>query len=311
MVVRNFWIAVLGIAIPLAVIAFDEDVIVLVATAVVIIGGVGLLWTFESVHERYRRLSAPVDGSLRQALVASSATLACGVGAALSWSEHPVLRFGLLAAALISVNWWLQVLLKMGISRLVVENRNLRSQITNLEDQVTQLSQNADENERIKAVMRHVMNVLLGLEAAKEGYSGVGEIGAAAWIEHVCLRSTRNVLERLAGHPDGYKVELGILKVPNEVVFVEMAAGELLRQYQEEGGCPVRARPDAAAIAKILEQKAEEGGFVDSDSVEFKLNGESHHMVVLSAAPLDDMDREMLSLIASMFIVLKLSLQDH
>jgi hypothetical protein len=305
---RNLWIAVLGIAIPLAVIGFDEDAVVLAAAATTIVGALGLLSTVDAVRERLRRISAPVDGSLSQALTASSLTLACGVGAALLWSGHSVIRFALLAVALFSVNWWLQVLVRMGMSRVVADNRSLHAKGAELEQQVAELVHNGVENERVRAVLRHVMNVLLGLESAKEGYSGVRELGARAWIEYVCLRSTRNVLERLAGNPEGYKIELGILKVPNEVVFVDMATGDLLRQYQEEGGCPVSQRPDAAAIAKILEEKAKEGGFADSDAVEFQLNGEPHHMVALSSAPLDDIDRELLSLIASMFIVLNLSL---
>jgi hypothetical protein len=309
---KTFAIVTLGIALPLTVtsIGLDAETIAIGAGATTLVAAACLMWSFEPIRAAIRRLTGRITGSLTQALIASSLTLACGIGAALTWSGGPLPKLAFVVGALLFVNWWLHVLVKTGVSRLVRENRALRQAVASLESQVAELAPAGEENERVLGVVRHVMNVLLGLEAAKDGRTGVNELGPSVWIERLCLRTTRDVLERLGGGPEDYRIELGVLRMHNEVLYVDMAAGELLRRYQEEGGCPVPGTPRALSVSEILELKAKQGGFVDSAAVEFQLNEEPHYMVAFSGAPLDDLDRELLALIASMFIVLKLALDE-
>ena len=310
---RTFAIVTLSIFVPIALtsLGLEADALAIGSGFCSLIALGCLLWTFERVRRGLAFVTRPVQGTLTQALIASSLTLLFGIGAALTWSDGEVLHLMLAGAAILSVNWWLQVLVKSGLSRLAIDNRDLRRKVGSLEEQIRELLPAGNENQRIRAVLQHAMNVLLGLEAARDGRVGVSELGVQAWIEYVCLRSTRDLLQQLPGRPDDYRIELGILRVPNEVVFVEMAAGDELRRHKEQGGCPVNGAPDGEDILKILEKKAALGGFSDSDAVEFNLNGEPHHMVALSTAPLDDVDRQLLSLIASMFIVLTLSLENQ
>lgn len=308
---RAFAVVTVSIAFPLMVtsIGLDADVLAIGGGVGTTIGFICLAWSFDLIRRAWRRIGTLLEGTFTQSLLASSLTFASGLGVALTWSWglFPRMAFG--AAGLFFVNWWMHVLGRTGLSRLRKENRALKRAVQVLETQVESLVPAGEENDRIRAIVQHALNVLLGLEAAKEGRTGVDELGPRAWIEHVCLRTTRDVLQQASASND-YKIELGILRVPNEVVYVDMAAGPLLKEYKDYGGCPVAGVPDSEAIAKILESKEIQGGFVDSDAVEFKLHDEPHYMVALSTAPLDQVDRQLLSLIAAMFIVLKLVLDE-
>lgn len=308
---RAFAAVTLSIALPLTAtsVGLDAKVLALVGGAATIIGFVCLAWSFEKVQGIWRGIGRLVQGTFTQSLVASSLTLAFGLAAALTWPSGLFPRLAFSAGALFSFNWWLHVLAKTDLRRLYRENHDLKRAVEVLELQVAGLAPAGEENDRIRAIVQHVQNVLLGLEAAREGRTGVEELGSRPWIEHVCLRTTRDVLQQASGS-EGYRIELGILRVPNEVVYVDMAAGQLLKEYQDHGGCPVAGVPDSEAIAKILESKEIQGGFADSDAVEFTLHDEPHYMVALSTATLDQIDRQLLSLIAAMFIVLKLVLDD-
>lgn len=308
---RAFAGLTLSIAIPLTAtsIGLDANVLAIGGGAATIVGVVCLAWSFEGVRRAWRKVGKLVQGTFIQSLMASSLTLAFALAAALTWSSGPFPRLIFLAAVIFFVNVWLHVLGKTELRDLRRENRSLKRATQTLKVQIAGLAPAGEENDRIRAIVQHVLNVLLGLEAAKEGRTGVKELGPRAWIEHVCLRTTRDVLQQ-ASDSENYRIELGILHVPDEVVYVDMAAGQLLKEYQDHGGCPVAGVPDSEAITEILEQKEIQGGFADSDAVEFTLHDEPHYMVALSTAPLDQVDRQLLSLIAAMFIVLKLVLDE-
>jgi hypothetical protein len=307
---RAFAVVTLSIAIPLTVtsIGIDVKLLAIGAGTATMLGLACLLWSFGRVRAAVRKGSRLFKGTFRQSLTASSLALTFGIAVAFSGSSGPFPRLLFGAAALIAVNWWLHLLLKTKVISLQRENLALKQGLQKLEDQVRALVPAGEENDRLRAVVQHVINVLVSLERAKEGKMGVEELGPAAWIEHRCLRSTRDVLARAAGRDD-YRIELGILRVPGEVVYIDMAAGGLLKEYQEEGGCPLGRPATLEVIEKVLERKEIEGGFADSRAVEFDLHGEPHYLVALSTAEFDEIDGEMLALVGAMFVVLKLALE--
>jgi len=303
--VRAFAVVTLSIAIPLTItsIGFDENVLAIGGGIATAISFALFAYSFERIRDAMRRL---FRGSFTQSLTASSLTVVFGVG--MVYAPGLFTRVFFAAAAFVSVNWWFHVLVKTRISSLEKENRSLKQALQVLQNQVAVLAPAGEENDRLRAVVQHVINVLVSLERAEEGRGGVNELGPAAWIEHRCLRSTRDVLARVAGGQD-YQIELGILRVPDEVVYTDMAAGKLLEQYKGQGGCPVGRAADQEAIEEILRRKEIEGGFTDSRAIEFKLYGERHYMVALSTAEFDEIDGEMLALVGAMFVVLKLALE--
>jgi hypothetical protein len=323
---RGFSYVVLGIGVPLTLtsIGIDAGVLVLAAAGLTAAGLLLLALSFERVRELLAAGTKPERASLAQAVLSSSLTLGFGIGAALTNPGDSALRIGLLFGAMVSVLWWLHVIARAAARQWIELSRtrsrddrarNLELEMAlaeaqrclgDAEESVRRLPLSEEENERMRAVIQHAINVLLGLEAAKEGRAGVAELGPRAWIEHRCLRATRDVLEEIAGRPPGYRIELAVLRVSNEVIFVEMAAGEYVKSIQAQGGCP-----GIGDIAEIVDSKARQGGFADSDAVEFELSGETHHMVAFATGPLDDTDRQLLSLIASMFVVLKLALDSE
>lgn len=307
---RAFAVVTLSIAIPLTVtsVGLDASVVAIGGAAAVVVGIVLLAWSFERVRNAIRKAGGLFQGTFTQSLTASSLTFIFGIVAALTWHSGPFPRLLFSAAALISVNWWFHVLTKTGILGLLRENRALKQALQKLQNQVAELVPAGEENDRLRAVAQHVINVLVSLEKAEDGLMGVNELGPGPWIEHRCLRSTRDVLARAAG-PGDYRIELGILRVPGEVAYVDMAAGKLLEQYKEQGGCPLGRAPDRESIEEILRRKEVEGHFADSRAIEFELHGEPHYMVALSTAEFDEIDGEMLALIGSMFVVLKLALE--
>jgi hypothetical protein len=307
---RTFAIVTLSIAIPLTAtsIGLDANVLATGGGIAVCVGLAVLAWSSKRLRQMTRKIAGLFGGAFTQSLTASSLILLFGIAAALTWSSGLFPRLLFVCAALVSANWWLHVLAKTKIGRLQRENRALKQARQKLQDQVRDLVPAGAENDRLRGVVQHVINVLVSLEKAQEGRMGVDEIGPAAWIEHRCLRSTRDVLARTVSLGN-YKIELGILRVPNEVAYVDMAAGRLLEQYQAQGGCPLGRAPDQEAIEEILRRKEIEGGFADSLAVEFKLHGEPHFMVALSTAEFDEIDGEMLALVGAMFVVLKLALE--
>jgi hypothetical protein len=82
-----------------------------------------------------------------------------------------------------------------------------------------------------------------------------------------------------------------------------MSAGDYLDRLRAKGGCP-----EFGSIEELLDRKARHGGFDDSFAVEFPFDGEPHHMVALATGRLDDVDRQLLSLVATMFVALKVAL---
>jgi hypothetical protein len=303
---RALAILILGIAVPLMVtsIGIDKGTLALASGLATVVGLVVLLSTFERVIRFVRGVAGFFSGSLRRAVVASSLALGCGIAAAMTWTGPPLPRLGFLAIGVLSSAWWAHISARVGFIRLVAQNRSLRLERLRLESALDQMAHAGGESERSRAVMRHVMNVLFGLQAAKEGKAGIDELGVHAWIEYRCLRATRDVLETISGSSsDAYRIELGILRVANEVIHVEMAAGDFISRLRNEGPCPV-----IGPLEETLKRKAQQGGFGDSMSFEFKFDGEPHHMIAFASEPLDDIDLEMLSLIASMFTVLKLTL---
>jgi hypothetical protein len=307
---RALAVVILSISLPLTVasVGIDEKVIAIGGGAVTLVSFLLLALSFEWFRARIQKATAVFRGGFRQSLTASSLTLIFGTATALTWSSGLFPRALFCTIAILSVNWWFHVLAKTDWLNLQSENRGLKQARDRLEKQVDTLVPAGEENDRLRAVVQHVINVLASLERAREGRMGVQEVGAAAWIEHRCLRSTRDVLASATGRRD-YKIELGIIRVPDEVAFIDMAAGELLKQYQEQGGCPLERVPDREAIEGILRRKEIEGGFADSRAVEFKLHGEPHYMVALSSAEFDEIDAEMLALIGAMFVVLKQALE--
>jgi hypothetical protein len=304
--VRAFAAVTLSIAIPLTVIGLDEKVLAIgggVGTAAALIL---LAFSFKRFRDAVRSLGGLLQGNFRQSLAASSLTVIFGIGVAYAPGPFPKVLFG--AAAFVSVNWWFHVLARTRFLSQEKENLVLRQELEKLQNQVTVLAPAGEENDRLRAVVQHVINVLVSLEKAKEGRGGVNELGPAVWIEHRCLRSTRDVLAQAAGLGD-YRIELGILRVADEVIHTDMAAGKLLEKYKEQIGCPLGRAPDQEAIEEILRMKEIEGGFADSRAIEFKLHGEPHYMVALCTAEFDEIDGEMLSLIGTMFVVLKLALE--
>lgn len=301
---------ILSIAIPLTAtsIGLDANVLAIGGGIAMTIGFALLGYSFERFRTTMHNIYGLFARAFTQSLTASFLTLIFGIAMALTWSSNffPRLFFG--GAALASAIWWLHALTKTKIVSQQREIRALEQELQELKRQVAVLAPAGAENDRLRGVVQHVINVLVSLEEAKEGRIGVDEIGPAAWIEHRCLRSTRDVLARAAGRGD-YRIELGILRVPNEVVYIDMAAGDLLKRYQEQGGCPLGRAPDQEAIEEILQRKETEGGFADSLAVEFELHGEPHFMAALSTAEFDEVDSDMLALIGAMFVVLKLSLQ--
>lgn len=302
---RAFAAVTLSIAVPLTItsIGLDEKVLTIGGAVATAICFAFLAYSFERIRNAMRRI---FQGNFTQSLTASSLTVVFGIGLAYTPGLFPRVLFA--AAAFVSVNWWFHVLVRTRISSLEKENRRLKQGLKTLQDQIAILVPAGEENDRLRAVVQHVINVLVSLESAEEGRGGVNELGPAAWIEHRCLRSTRDVLARVAGGRD-YRIELGILRVPDEVVYTDMAAGKLLEQYKDQGGCPVGRAADQEAIEEILRRKEIEGGFTDSRAIGFKLYGERHYMVALSTAEFDEIDGEMLALIGAMFVVLKLALE--
>ncbi|HEX5526641.1 MAG TPA: hypothetical protein VFX44_05520 [Solirubrobacterales bacterium] len=310
MKLRAFAVVTLSIAIPLTAtsIGLDAHVLALGGGVAVVVGFAALAWSFERFRTAARKTIGLFQGTFTQSLTASSLTLIFGTAGALTWSSGLFPRLIFSAAALISVNWWFHVLAKTKVISSQRESRSRKQELEKLRDQIATLMPAGEENDRLRAVVQHVINVLVSLEKAKEGQMGLDELSPEDWIEHKCLRSTRDVLARATG-AENYRIELGILRVPNEVVYVDMAAGKLLRQYKEQSGCPLDCAPDQKAIEEILRRKEREGGFTDSRAVEFELHGEPHYMVALSTAEFDEIDGEMLALIGAMFVVLKLALE--
>lgn len=320
---RTVAIATLGISMPLAIAysGFDGKPAGISFVLITAIAFVCLLATFERVRRPARAVVEFFRRPLQQAFLASSSAVACGVASLMVWSTNKPVRFLLLALAVISVNWWLHLLMRTATGQVLVRkeekargdrkkiaeleaaNSTLVERLAALQDSSNHLTHAVEENERIRAVVRHVMNVLLGLEEAKQGRGGVNELGVDTWIEHRCLLATRDVLEELAGRPDGFRIELGIVRTGNGVNRVEMSAGDYLSGLRAKGGCP-----EFGSIAELVDRKARQGGFDDSFALEFQFREEPHHMIALANGRLDDTDRQLLSLVAVMFIVLKVAL---
>lgn len=260
---------------------------------------------------------------LRQALLVSSVAVACGLGGVLVWSDGTPLRYVLLGTAAIAVNLWFHLLMRTATRRalsregskvrggrkreaqLEVEKTKLQASLDELREKTESLSHLVEENARIRAVLQHAMNVLLGgLEEAKMGRGGIAHLGVADWIEHRCLLTTRDVLKEIAERPEGFEIELGVIRTSQGIIHIDMAAGEYMDRLRAKGGCP-----EFGSLQDLLDRKARQGGFGDSLAVEFKLNGEDHHMVAFSAGQdFDEIDEQLLGLVATMFVVLNLAL---
>lgn len=282
-----------------------------------------LLATFEEVQRGAGRLVDFFRFPLRQALVVSSIAVACGLGAVLLWPYDTPMRFVLLGAASIAVNLWFHLLMRTAtrrelsrkgkkvrggeqkVAELARENAELRKQIDDLVEEISRLSQVEEENQRVRGILQHAINVMLGgLEEAKQGRGGIAHLGVKGWIEHRCLLTTRDVLKEAAGRPRDFEIELAVIRSSEGIIHVEMAAGEYMESLREKGGCP-----EFGDLRDLLDRKARHGGFDDSLAAEFRLNGDVHHMVAFAAGEsFDEMDEQLLSLVATMFVVLNLAL---
>lgn len=318
---RGFAAVVIGIALPLAIAAsgLDGKGLAIGLWLVTAVAVALLLTTITRVRVALAAVAKVMRKAFPQAFVAASFALSFGFGSALTWGAYPRLATGLLFAAILLVAWWLAVMWKTALQLVSdlakihdrdgqARREKLERAIEQLQATVIQLKETAEladpaiyENTRYRAMQQHVINVLLGLELAKQGGGGVSELGVHGWIESN-IRASRDVLEEISGRPPGYRIELGVVRTVNGVFKIDMAAGDYVHRLQEHGGCP------EVDIEELLEIKARQGGFADSYAVEFPLDGDRHYLIAFATGPLDATDAQLLTLLAAMFLVLKLAL---